>query len=183
MLGNLLKKITTPPPLQIGKRNLERAWRAAMNNDMDMARQFNAKAAVAFREMLRADQAKGKRTFPPRLAAAGIALLRDGDPKTAADLLAQAVSHQEVLFPVYAWAGLAFGHLGDQDNALRYWNNFQGVQAGQVILNKVVMEQKIALEAGRTDLKSACLAVEQGLLQQDRADFREGRSFWLLDRL
>jgi hypothetical protein len=91
MLGNLLKKITTPPPFQVGKRNFERAWRASMNNDMKMARHYNAKAAQAFREMFKADIAKGKRTFPPRLAAAGIAILRDGDPATASQLLSKAL--------------------------------------------------------------------------------------------
>ena len=183
MLGNLLKKITTPPPFQVGKRNLERAWRASMNNDMEMARQYNAKAAQAFREMLKTDLAKGKRTFPPRLAAAGIAILRDGDPATASQLLAKALERQETLFQAYSWAGLAFGHLGDTENALVYWNRFQGVQAGQPILNKIVMEQKIALETGRTELKTACSEVEKGLLKQDKADFREGKSFWLLERL
>ncbi|WP_022661579.1 tetratricopeptide repeat protein [Paucidesulfovibrio longus] len=183
MFGNLLKKITTPPPFQVGKRNLERAWRASMNNDMKMARQYNAKAAQAFREMLEADLAKGKRTFPPRLAAAGIAILRDGDPETASRLLAQALERQETLFQAYSWAGLAFGQLGDAENALRYWNLFQGVQAGQAVLNKIIMEQKIGLENGQIELKSACAEVEQGLLKQDKADFREGKSFWLLERL
>ncbi|MGE4293735.1 MAG: tetratricopeptide repeat protein [Desulfovibrio sp.] len=183
MLGNLLKKIISPPPVQVGKRNLERAWRATMNNDMDMARSFNTKAAQAFLEMLAQDEAKGKRTFPYRRVAAGIALLRNGDPEKAAQLLSRAIADQPVLFPAYVWAGLAYGQLGDAEKALRYWNDFPGVQAGQPVLNKILMEQKSALESGRTDLKTACVAVEQALLKQDRTDFREGREFWILERL
>lgn len=183
MFGNLLKKLSTPPPLQVGKKNLDRAWRATMNNDMDMARRFNTKAAEAFRTMLTIDRDKGKNTFPPRLAAAGIAILRDGDPKTAAPLLALAVASQKILFPAYVWAGLAYAQLGDQDTALKFWNAYQGIQAGQPILNKIVMEQRMSLETGQTDLQNACRAVEEGLLLQDKADFREGRGFWLTDRL
>jgi hypothetical protein len=57
------------------------------------------------------------------------------------------------------------------------------VQAGQAVLNKIIMEQKIALETGQTELETACSEVEQALLKQDKADFREGKIFWLLERL
>lgn len=179
MLGNLLKKLTTAPPAQVGKRNLERAWRASMNNDMARARACNAEAAAAFRRMLEDDRNAGKRTFPARLAAAGIALLRDGDARTAAGLLDQALAARNTLFPVHAWAGLAHGLLDDRDAALGCWRRFQAVQAGQPVLGKMLSQQVLALERGEIGLPEACDAVQQALLKQDRADFRDGKPFWL----
>jgi len=183
MFKKLLHQLTTPPAHQVGKRNLERAWRAMLNGDMEKARTYNTRAAKAYQEMLAHDQDRGRQTFPARLAAAGISLLRDGNPKEAASLLDQALERQEVLFPAYAWAGLAHGHIGDEGAASRYWKKFSTVQAGQPVLGKILHEQQQALNSNMTSLAEACRAVEHGILKQDKADYREGRGFWLLKHL
>ncbi|MEF2146134.1 MAG: hypothetical protein V3573_11875 [Desulfovibrionaceae bacterium] len=184
MFGTLLKKLATPPPFQIGKRNLERAHRALLNNDMAQAAEYNTLAAQAFRAML--TQAEGKPIFPARLVAAGVALLREGDPETAATLLERAVESDRMLLPAMVWAGLAHAMLGRQEQALRHWQAFPGVQAGQVVLDKILKEQVRLLEmtAGqKRDLAAACNAVSQALIQQERISHREGKPYWLLERL
>ncbi|SKA78090.1 hypothetical protein SAMN02745704_01084 [Paucidesulfovibrio gracilis DSM 16080] len=183
MLGKLWKKLSTPPSSQVGKRNLERAWRAQIRGDMDKAREYNNAAAQAFLSMLDHDKTNGKRTFPARLAAAGITLLRTGNAQDAAPLLREAIQRQNVLFAAYPWAGLAFAHQGEQKTALEYWNNFSAIQAKQPVLGKIVQAQCIELQSDEISLAEAATAIEQGILQQDLADHREGKQFWLLDKL